>query len=255
MNPPDIKRSYKQGPVGPDAFYCDKCDLKLTSLTHASQHYSGKKHQMVVAKRCKPSGAGFYDNEGKWVRLSSKPQKTDRRFGIGEQFQCVPNDTVTTTTGDEYTNNSGTTDTTFKSLVSQPIVTKPPKISKVVESDPNLFCAVCKVGVTSALQMATHLSGSKHQKKLKASGTEITNTGHIPSSTTNLTINPIESIRDNLLNSVSVGKGSNTDLSMYRTPSGQYYCQGCNIRITNITALEQHLKGKRHLGANLKKKL
>lgn len=34
------------GPAGPNAFHCDVCDLALTSLQHANQHYMGKRHRM-----------------------------------------------------------------------------------------------------------------------------------------------------------------------------------------------------------------
>lgn len=35
-----------EGPAGPNAFHCDVCDLALTSLQHANQHYMGKRHRM-----------------------------------------------------------------------------------------------------------------------------------------------------------------------------------------------------------------
>lgn len=244
-------RYYKLGPVGPNAFHCDLCDLKLTSLTHAQQHFAGRKHQLVLSQRSKPSGAGYYNNEGKWVRLSTKafPKSADRRFGIGEQFLYSSNDNVTTTTANESSN----------SVINSPTQTpeenaaaKPPKIPKMNEHDPNLFCAVCNVSATSALQMTMHLTGAKHQKKLKASGVEITNTGHAPSSTTAANSNQNA---DNLLNSViNELKPDTTDLSMYRTPSGQYYCQTCNLTITNLSSLQKHLEGKRHLKVQMEQR-
>lgn len=33
------------GPTGPNALHCDVCDIPLTSLQHANQHYMGKKHR------------------------------------------------------------------------------------------------------------------------------------------------------------------------------------------------------------------
>lgn len=33
------------GPCGPNALHCSLCDLSLTSLLHAKQHYMGKKHK------------------------------------------------------------------------------------------------------------------------------------------------------------------------------------------------------------------
>lgn len=35
----------KNGPTGPHAMHCDICDISLTSIQHANQHYSGKKHR------------------------------------------------------------------------------------------------------------------------------------------------------------------------------------------------------------------
>ncbi|XP_061394045.1 zinc finger matrin-type protein 3-like [Musca vetustissima] len=256
INPPEIARFYKQGPVGPNAFHCELCDLKLTSVTHAQQHFAGKKHQMVLSQRSKPSGAGYYNNEGKWVRVSTKafPKSADRRFGIGDQFLFGSSDNVSTTTADESSN----------SVVSSPqqmpednTDAKPPKIAKINEQDPNLFCVVCNVSATSALQMAMHLSGIKHQKKLKASGVEITITGHAPTSTTtdDTSQTIAVSLKDNVLNSViNEQKPDTIDMSMYRTPSGQYYCQTCNLTITNLHSLEQHLKGKRHLKSQMEQK-
>lgn len=243
---PEVQRFYKQGPAGPDAFYCEFCDLKLTSLTHAEQHNAGKRHRLVVSQRAKPSGEGYYNNEGKWVRVSTKlvPNK-ESRFGIGEQFKYME---VLAKTGAKTTTCA---DTTTEADV------KPAKVPKVDENDPTLFCAVCRVSVTSALQMTMHLSGSKHQKKLKAVGVEVTNTGHAPSSSTDVSIAGIATgaVTDNVLNSViREEKPDPTDVSMYRTPSGQYYCQTCNLTITNLNALEQHLSGKRHLKSQVEKK-
>ncbi|XP_075156076.1 zinc finger matrin-type protein 1-like [Haematobia irritans] len=258
LDAPQIRRYHRQGPAGPDAFHCDLCDLKLTSLTHAEQHYSGRRHLMVLSKRGKPSGDGYYNNEGKWVRLSTKafPKTPDRRFGIGEQFQTVESDTVSTTS-DEVGNANLQVTISPKApkIVKQDITAKPAKIPKVDENDRN-FCAICRVSVTSALQMTMHLSGVKHQKKLKASGVEITNTGHLPfSSIVDATTNDTATLSDNVLNSVvNDNKPDPTDLSMYRTPSGQYYCKTCNITITNLNALDQHLKGKRHLKSALEQK-
>lgn len=34
-----------EGPTGPNALHCNTCDLALTSLLHAKQHYMGRKHK------------------------------------------------------------------------------------------------------------------------------------------------------------------------------------------------------------------
>lgn len=35
----------REGPTGPNAMHCEMCDLALTSIQHAKQHYQGKKHR------------------------------------------------------------------------------------------------------------------------------------------------------------------------------------------------------------------
>lgn len=60
------------------------------------------------------------------------------RFNIGEAF--LPNSEETTST-------------------------KP-----AVAIDPNKYCEICNISVTSQPQMKLHLEGSKHAKKLKAMG-------------------------------------------------------------------------------------
>lgn len=54
--------------VGPNAYHCDVCDLALTSVQHAQQHYSGRKHNAAISGRQKPGGSGYYSNDGKWIR-------------------------------------------------------------------------------------------------------------------------------------------------------------------------------------------
>lgn len=38
-------------------------------------------------------------------------------------------------------------------------------------ADPDKYCQICNISVTSQPQMKLHLEGSKHAKKLKAMGT------------------------------------------------------------------------------------
>ncbi|EDW76545.2 uncharacterized protein Dwil_GK15519 [Drosophila willistoni] len=57
---------------GPAAFYCEVCDLKLTSMMHAQQHLFGRRHLMVSQNMTKPNGEGHYDDQGRWVRTDTK---------------------------------------------------------------------------------------------------------------------------------------------------------------------------------------
>lgn len=230
----------------------------MTSLTHASQHYAGKKHRLVISQRAKPSGAGYYNSEGKWVRTGTKVtpnQYKDRRFGIGDPFNhCEPaaasdntSDRPTTPTPTTTSVADTTTTNEFDPTPIIPDTTKPTLSTTNQDQDPSLFCTICKVSVTSAVQMTMHLSGIKHQKKLKLSG--ITTTFPVVTTNEPPTVLPQTPIADNVLFSAIQEeiKPDPTDLSMYRTPSGQYYCKTCNTTMSHLPGLEQHLKGKRHL--------
>ncbi|KAH8333213.1 hypothetical protein KR074_012262 [Drosophila pseudoananassae] len=58
--------------TNPADFYCDLCDLKLTSVMHAQQHFYGRRHRLVAKNQTKPNGGGYYDHEGRWVRTDAK---------------------------------------------------------------------------------------------------------------------------------------------------------------------------------------
>lgn len=99
--------------------------------------------------------------------------------------------------------------------------------------------------MTSAPQMKSHLIGSKHTKKLKLLGEP-----------------PVASKNDTILNSLetddpfvvslsdfqsSSGHNNKRDNSIYRTPSGSYYCKPCDVTITTEVVFNQHLDSKKHI--------
>lgn len=57
---------------GPAVLHCDLCDLKLTSVIHARQHFYGRRHRLVERHISKPNGEGYYDRTGRWVRTNDK---------------------------------------------------------------------------------------------------------------------------------------------------------------------------------------
>lgn len=218
LQTPPIKRLVKQGPTGPNAFHCNLCDLPLTSMTHARQHYAGRKHQLVVQKRSKPSGAGYYNSDGNWVRTGTKAEAMidDGRFGIGEMFM----------------RGGSVADLHDMSSDMMDIGEEQHQLNAVDES---LTCKICKISVTSASQIQMHLDGAKHQKKLRQQ-----NLDEDP--------NALELLGEQQQSiAAACIIDINGDLSMYRTPSGSYYCKLCNKAMNHISILQQHLQGKKHL--------
>jgi len=59
---------------------------------------------------------------------------------------------------------------TFLPQQEEPAPKPPAPVGVVVETDPDKYCHICNISVTSQPQMKLHLEGSKHAKKLKALG-------------------------------------------------------------------------------------
>lgn len=59
---------FVQARVDPRHLYCAVCDLALTSVQHAQQHYMGRNHQRALEGHA-PLKAGYFNKEtGRWQR-------------------------------------------------------------------------------------------------------------------------------------------------------------------------------------------
>ncbi|KAK6640456.1 hypothetical protein RUM44_012150 [Polyplax serrata] len=55
--------------------------------------------------------------------------------------------------------------------------------------------------------------------------------------------------RDNILETVIKSEKRNissSDLSIYRTPSGKYYCRSCNLTVNSQAQFIQHTESRKH---------
>lgn len=120
---------------------------------------------------------------------------------------------------------------------------------KVPAVDPSKYCEICDISVTSEMHMHLHLSGAKHAKKLRQLGeppyTEA------PHTLSQCIMDDMPKVRPNV-NATDSGTSS-IDFSVFRTPSGQYYCQICDLSVTSEITLSQHFASKRHLKTAKKK--
>lgn len=236
LQTPPVKRLVKEGPTGPNAFHCTLCDLALTSKTHARQHYSGRRHQLVEQRRSKPSGAGYYNTEGNWVRTGSKAEPgapDDGRFGIGELFLTPPRANVSDSSQEPRPIEVMTTNGRKCKVEEVSAVTA----AVLAES---LMCKICKTSVTSASQIKMHMDGAKHQKNLRKQSMEDDSFGSGFASGSAGSSQLEEQ-------SVPASVDLKIDYLLYRTPSGSYYCKLCNKAMNHISILQQHLQGKKHL--------
>ncbi|XP_063695494.1 zinc finger protein 385C-like isoform X2 [Culicoides brevitarsis] len=224
-----IEEAQKAGPKGPNALFCDICQIALTSIQHANQHYMGKKHRMVAAGKSRPK--------------SQKPQPDNTgRFGIGQAFvqpldepgqkaslSISPPPTPVydaTTPADAFSQSSPpqlTYATPKPGTIGPSLLPVMPPVA--VENTKNQngknsgrYCEICDISVTSDQQMETHISGQKHQKKCKQIGI-----------------------------TTELSPRSRSDFSSCRTPSGQYYCISCDMTVATEALYSSHIQSKKHI--------
>ncbi|KAL5276495.1 hypothetical protein ACFFRR_001990 [Megaselia abdita] len=120
-------------------------------------------------------------------------------------------------------------------------------------------CEVCKVKLNSLNDFTIHCSGRKHKRQIAGVRTmfpDYKDPADLfgPQSATTLNSiskRPSEDVQ--ALEAEQQAKKAKIDMdskiSIYRTPSGSFYCKNCNITINDKNHFEGHLKSKRHLSA------
>ncbi|XP_057664151.1 zinc finger matrin-type protein 4 isoform X2 [Diorhabda carinulata] len=99
------------------------------------------------------------------------------------------------------------------------------------QTQSKFHCSICNVGTTCQEQLDIHFHGQKHKKKLRQLGIYDDSAG--PQSTQR------ESAPDQVV--------TDMNLSVYRTPSGDYYCPSCNLTLSSGIQFRLHIKGKQHI--------
>ncbi|XP_018561543.1 zinc finger matrin-type protein 4-like [Anoplophora glabripennis] len=199
----------------PAWFHCDMCDLPLTGKLHAESHYMGKNHQKALLGYRPPAGKGYYNEEGKWVRQGSKkglslPEGED---GFGVDFRK--------------------TEPEAPKPVAVPATVTTVTATSVSSSKSKFHCEICNVAATCQEQIEMHYKGQKHQKKMRQLGLTPANffTNVQPQKSDAEVAKPLDNI----------------NLSVYRTPSGDFYCPSCNLTLNSEPQFKIHLRSKGHL--------
>lgn len=279
---PELKRFVTEEAIGP--FRCELCKLDLTSPQHALQHNNGRRHKSAAAKICPPTGIGYYDVNGVWVQTGKVMDKVTGKESTyilvntptGSEPVVLHTAPTTPTVGIKRTSE---TQNSNKEPVSvpekKPNLQEPPPCplqeksieqkeeeyrkmieeyekrkqenpvaSQLASSDQRQTpqealssqkCTLCAIETTSYDQMVLHLKGIRHTKKLRALG-EPPLTDLFQSKPTTI----LESLND---------IENPSDVSMYRTPSGSYYCKHCNTALADLARIRNHILSKAHMAA------
>ncbi|SPP89886.1 zinc finger matrin-type protein 3 [Drosophila guanche] len=198
------------GRIGTTAYHCKVCDLSLSSASHARQHYGGRKHKLVESKFSRTSDT----SGGDWVRTDTKLK--DLSFLNDIARSELPAEEPLALTLNQ--------------------ANRPAVVEENAEASRRVECSLCQIKVTSSGQMEMHVKGAKHQKNLRKMSME-----------PDIEMDAAPDVSEGSI-AASLGEElSAADQSMYRTPTGGYYCEPCKKLMNHATTLQQHLCGKKHL--------
>lgn len=124
------------------------------------------------------------------------------------------------------------------------------QIPRIAAAELGKYCEKCDISVTSEDHMRLHLSGAKHNKKLRQLG-EPPYTESVATLSQCIS-NEVQTQRPK---NVHVLDGGNQDYSVFRTPSGNYYCQVCDLSVKSEVTLANHFASKRHMKTAKRKHL
>ncbi|XP_076161387.1 zinc finger protein 346 isoform X2 [Ptiloglossa arizonensis] len=189
--------------------YCDICKTWFTSQMDATQHYAGKKHVRAAngGRRARPSKKSQSQNQYNQIDPSGQ-------FGVGLAFQA---DAPSAAPAQSVVPEGSTT--SVPTTGAGPIYTPPPHPTP-------LRCDLCGVSANRQDQLETHKRGARHLRMLRLNGLPVPESAN-ENDNTPTTPGPI-------------------DYSIYRTPSGQYYCAPCNLSLNSESTFAQHVESKKH---------
>ena len=201
--------------------YCGPCDTPFTSHAHAQQHFAGRNHQRIM-NGLAPLKAGYFNTRtGKWQR---QPPPSE-----GMQDKASPNFPII-----------GETSTPPPPSLPPPPPPPPPSQDNGEGLIPKYFCDVCGINATSQGQLTMHLSGRNHKMKFAKKNMH----GSDHSGSMNQIQLSIKSESTGEYNTKKVPKMK--DYSIYRTPSGNFYCALCNLSVNSEHQFVQHMASRKH---------
>lgn len=199
--------------------YCEICKTWFTSQTDAIQHYAGKKHLRAATGGPRVKPPKKYQSQNQYSQVDSSG-----RFGIGMAFQADPPAVIVPPLAEAAIVVPVVPPVPIAPVpipvpVSVPRYTPPPYPTP-------LRCDLCGVSTNRQDQLDTHRRGARHLRMLRMNGLPVPDP--VPETET-----------------LPAASGP-IDYSIYRTPSGQYYCAPCNLSLNSESSFAQHVESKKH---------
>ncbi|XP_011495130.1 PREDICTED: zinc finger matrin-type protein 3-like, partial [Ceratosolen solmsi marchali] len=234
---------------------CDLCNAIMNSTLQAKLHYQGKPHQKKVSMFLNQSAKKVKHEDGQVSNLNdndwdiycevcktwfTSPTDASQHYAGKKHLKVAfgLNRTKTSKKVQSQTNISIDSTDQFGigltySEIQLPCLSVLETPSVVISTQNSiseysqcyltpLRCDLCGISVNRQDQLDMHTRGTKHIKMLKFHGFPLTNAEAV-----SIISKPI-------------------DYSIYRTPSGQYYCAPCNISLNSEVTFGRHMESKKH---------
>ncbi|XP_069105897.1 zinc finger protein 346-like [Argopecten irradians] len=220
-------------------FRCEACDITLNSIEQYMQHTTGRKHLNKVQAAGNQS---VTENVGKMEQITNENNKEFESQSKGDPFRKV-------------IHTSDDTPSSLPEIDLPPPPPPPPPAGQKRKADDMNGCDICQVFYNSSSQRDVHLSGKKHQKKLKTM-TEISTTSTDPLGLMSEPVTNLGScelchvayssviIRDQHLSGAKHRKKVQLAEVTHQEPE---MCTLCNVKYTSPANKLIHIKGRKHL--------
>ena len=227
--------SYTDSPLPPDLvakckpLFCELCNASMNAPSQSKMHYEGKNHekqvrlflkqsqdQTTVKKQPKkPEFVSPLHCEPCGLALTSQAHAQQHFNGRNHQRRVNGLSPLKAGYFNERTGKWQRHPTAEGTLAG---TSTEPETNGI--EDKLFYCSPCGVNATSQAQLDTHLNGKSHKAKVGATA------------------------EDNQQQTDQ--KSSKGDYSIFRTPSGQYYCSSCNTSVNSESQFRQHRESKKH---------
>jgi len=254
--------------------HCELCGVQATSPIQVKMHYEGKTHD----KHVRNFFANWEDNIGqivpqKFPEFDPKRMKCGQEDHIGnhEPLHCYTCDLYFTSVAQLEQHKAGRNHQRLSVGLTpmkpgyynketlkwqrQPVnEEEPPQCDLILQSPPSdrdpvankFWCDLCKVGAPSQTQIDMHLNGKSHKSRMKRSMGGVANDDLQAIQKRVQLKDSIFKLSNKVVSIPSHTRRKGPDLSVYRTPSGQYYCAACNISLNSEPQFAQHQVSKNH---------
>ncbi|XP_037076071.1 zinc finger matrin-type protein 3-like [Pollicipes pollicipes] len=228
--------------------YCKICDLSFTSVQHASQHYAGRNHVRKLEGK-PPLRTGYYNSRlGRWQRLPVEEQQS-RPYPPRPTTALRPADgpvksSLAAALADPSVVTVQVAPGNLVNAGGRPTVAAAAATASGASgaAPSKFFCHICNVSATCQLQLDTHINGSKHKLQARKLGLPLPEPPPVEP-----TAAGEQAAQDETTSATEPpAKRPHKDFSIYKTPSGKFYCLPCNLTMNSETQFAQHFESKKH---------